>query len=302
MRGFIFHTLLYAVSILLPLYGIVLMANGSTDPFYLRTTTPRQAGLIVGSSRPAQAFIPSQMNGPLSPTYNFSFTGVHSPYGPIYLEAIRNKMDPAAHGAHHVVAVDPWGISADRSAPNDPYLYKERDLLLGTTPTLDSDPNIQYFLHAYKDRLMDIIVKRFQPDQMFLHDDGWLQVTINRSAEQQAKRVRNLLNEHRKEAGEVVYSPLRHEYLRRTIALLSTTGDVRVVRLPISRQLLAIEDSLMPDFNERMQRLADQLEVPYIDFTDSVDGFSYTDGSHVDQTTARRISKLIATGQPDPKP
>jgi len=302
MRGFLLRILLYSASIVLSLYVVILFANGSTDPFYLRTTTPRQAGLIVGSSRPAQAFIPSEMRGPLSPTYNFSFTGIHSPYGPIYLEAIRKKMDHSAKDAHHVVAVDPRGICADKSAPNDPHLFKERDLLLGTTPDLNSDPNILYFVHAYKDRLLDIIVKRFQPDQMFLHDDGWLQVTINRSADQQAKRVRNLLNDQRKEALEVGYSPLRYEYLRRTIELLSTTGNVRVVRLPISRPLLAIEDSLMPDFNERMQRLADQMDVPYIDFTDSVDRYTYTDGGHVDQTTARSLSKLIATGQPNPAP
>ncbi len=120
--------------------------------------------------------------------------------------------------------------------------------------------------------------------------------------DQQAKRVRNLLNDQRKEALEVGYSPLRYEYLRRTIELLSTTGNVRVVRLPISRPLLAIEDSLMPDFNERMRRLADQMDVPYIDFTDSVDRYTYTDGGHVDQTTARSLSKLIATGQPNPAP
>ena len=126
MRGFVKTILLYTAIVGLGMLAVLLLADGSTDPFYLRFTTPRQAGLIVGTSRPAQALLPARIrtaagqqdNAPA--LYNFSFTLVHSPFGPTYLEAIRAKMDHDVRDAVHIVSVEPWSICIDRAQADDP--------------------------------------------------------------------------------------------------------------------------------------------------------------------------------------
>ena len=296
MRGFVKTILLYTAIVGLGMLAVLLLADGSTDPFYLRFTTQRQAGLIVGTSRPAQALLPARIrtaagqqdNAPA--LYNFSFTLVHSPFGPTYLEAIRAKMDHDVRDAVHIVSVEPWSICIDRAQADDPLSYNEQNLCLGTTPSLCMDPNLPYLLKSYRDKFLDIVEHRLQENETFLHDDGWLQINSTLSEAQKDGRRRIMLADFREKARTMRFSTIRFGYLIKTIELLSTTGKVHLVRLPVSRPLLAVEDSLMPGFDALMGSMARSFGVPYINCTDSLERFAYTDGGHVERESAFRIS------------
>lgn len=293
MRSFLIRILLYAAAVLGALYCVVLMADGSTDPFYVRVTTPRQAGLIVGASRSAQGLVPSVMPVGASPDFNFSFAATHSPYGPTYLEAIRKKMDPAARNAVHYVVVEPWSVCGAKDAPNDPSLFKEAETFLGTLPSMTSDPNIMYFIQGTQKRMVDVLVNRIDPGPMFLHRDGWLEVRLDRTPQQVAERAATGIALHRAEIQDLAYSHLREAYLARTVQLLGSTGRVHLIRLPVSPGLLAVEDSLAPHFNERMAALAERSHVTYTDLSRDTAGSTFTDGSHLDRISALRMSLLI---------
>jgi hypothetical protein len=292
MRGFLIRIMLYGLAIALALFGVVLLADGTTDPYYLRLTTPRQAGLIVGTSRAAQGLIPHLMPAGRSPDYNFSFTGLHSPYGPTYLEAIGKKMDPQARDAHHIVAIEPWGLCADKADPNDSSLFPESALFLGTLPRMDVNPNICYFLQGGVERLWDVIAHRIEPDRMVVQADGWLQVDINRSPVEVQARLDDGMRENRSKARTLAYSAVREDYLHRTVQLLRSTGRVCLVRMPVSPPLRALEDSVVPDLGLRMRAIGAELGAPYLDLS-AAEGYTFTDGSHLNQASARRLSAVL---------
>ena len=74
-------------------YAVFSLADGSTDAFYVKFTTPKQKALIIGSSRAAQGLQPAVINLVLENThiYNYAFSRVHTPYGPAYFNSIKKK-------------------------------------------------------------------------------------------------------------------------------------------------------------------------------------------------------------------
>jgi zona occludens toxin (predicted ATPase) len=83
-------------------------ANGESDAYYERLTTPAQTSLIIGTSRSAQGILPSILNSELgrSDIYNFSFTISHSPYGPVYLDRIDQKLLKNSKNGIFILSVD----------------------------------------------------------------------------------------------------------------------------------------------------------------------------------------------------
>ena len=71
-------------------------------------------------------------------------------------------------------------------------------------------------------------------------------------------------------------------------------GKVVLVRLPVCAEIYAIEQQLMPDFEEKMCVLSQKYDVPYWSFIDKLSEYTYTDGSHLFKDSGRKISLKIA--------
>ena len=94
MRRFVLQLFLISIITLSVISFIFLKADGYTDPFYIRFTTPKQQNLILGTSRAAQGIQPrffKEMMG--VDIYNYAFTIGQSPYGPVYLKSIKRKFN-----------------------------------------------------------------------------------------------------------------------------------------------------------------------------------------------------------------
>ena len=93
---------------------------------------------------------------------------------------------------------------------------------------------------------------------------------------------------------DYTFSQTRLNYLLKTINALGNHGSVYLVRLPVHKDILKIENELMPDFDPKINDIVKSLEVPYFDMTLLGQNFKYTDGNHLEKGSGKLASELVA--------
>jgi len=271
------------------------LADGCTDPFYLRFTTPRQPNLILGTSRSAQGLQPTVFQDVLGKgIYNYSFTLSQSPYGAVYFNSIKKKLLEGDDGVF-IVAVDPWSLSIfgkEKADLNSSHL-RESNLCLATTNNVSAKPNFEYLFENLKGRFTDIIFPR--NNNVCLHDDGWLEVTgIPMDSVSVRRRTMDKIKTYRDKTLPVAYfSEFRLTYLTKIIQYLSNNGRVYLVRLPVSPEMMRLENKLAADFTAKIQP-AISIADGYLDMTPDNERFQYTDGNHLYKKSGELVSREIA--------
>ncbi|MBX2973946.1 MAG: hypothetical protein KF797_12655 [Flavobacteriales bacterium] len=276
-------------------------ADGRTDPFYLRFTTPRQASMVLGTSRAAQGIQPQVLDSILNAgghavrSFNYGFAIGYSNYGKAYYESIRKKLDPDARNGVFVLAVDPWSIAGDKKTIRSG--KEEVDgTFIATLACVHMDPNVEYLLKEYDKPLLNIILPdpRKEDDRLTLHKDGWLETDLDLSAQAVAERTSRKVDEYRNtRLKNMLPSAWRLGYLGMTIDLLKEHGTVLLVRLPIHSSILRIEDEMMPGFDGVMQRLAQEKNVRYLKIPADDKAWTFTDGNHLAPADGARVTRLI---------
>ncbi|MBJ6367912.1 hypothetical protein JF259_07410 [Snuella sp. CAU 1569] len=273
-------------------------ADGYSDPYYLKFTSPKQRSLILGSSRAAQGIRPEIINNIVKDLslYNYSFTILSSPFGKVYYESILKKLDTLRNGGVFVIEVNPWSISSHVQHLDTMHGVREESLHLGTTQYVNDCPNVLYLLKSYKSRYVNIIQNKFRKGEvmdMFLHDDGWLEVDIAMDSVSVNRRTLSKLDIYRGYLQDYRFSDWRYIWLQSTVSLLKKYGTVYLIRLPVHEEMLRTEAQLIPDFNSKMESLSLAAGVYYVDYNDLQESFSFTDGNHLSKTSASNLSKMI---------
>lgn len=292
MQRFLVRVFAFGGLVLGSILLVFLQADGHSDPFYLKFTTPQQQSLILGTSRAAQGLRPDVLNATLGRTdlYNFSFTLAHSPFGPVYLSSIQNKLDPKAREGLFILEVNPWSISSKGKAPNDTTRFRERQGALACTPWVATDPNIPYLIWGFDGPYLELLQK---DSSLHLHANGWLEVSVPMDSLQVARRrARKVRSYQRDIFPHYQFSSTRLEYLERTISLLRKHGRVFLVRLPVHKDMLVLEDAYMPDFLSKIDR-AIHLSDGYLDLTGLPQRLPFTDGHHLHKSSAGTVSRLL---------
>jgi hypothetical protein len=307
----------FIIKIVIPIFGIFviyamtgLLADGYTDGYYIRFATPRQNSLIIGTSRAAQGLLPSVFdsilheNGNFQGIFNFAFTAVHSPYGPVYYKAISKKLLPETKNGLFILAVDPWSVSSDRSDPENPELFDETKLALASTKSFSVSPNYGYLIKNYNRNWGSIILNHFKayvfnkfPSHFtwaFLHDDGWLEVFVPMDSSSVSGRIKGKVREYEKNYASQIISSLRLDYLEKTVKMLTPHGDVFMVRLPVYKEIRQIENRYPYDFDQIMQDMAQRNNVPFLNLIDESDQYTYTDGNHLHKSSGKEVSAKLA--------
>lgn len=269
-------------------------ANGSTDAYYLRFTTPPQSSMILGTSRAAQGLVPSVLNKELGrkDMFNYAFTVSTSPYGPTYYHSIEKKLIPSTKEGVFVLNVDPWCVGGRKGDPNDENNFQESKRTL-RVPFVAQNPNFYYLLTEFSEPYAKLLFSKTKV--MVLEKDGWLKVNAPMGDAMVAKRTREKVEDYRKLAKtEYQLSEKREEWLLRTAQFLKQHGRVYMVRLPADTGLLAVEQAYYPRFNETMRKIAQQAGAKYLDMTPEAGQFLYTDGNHLHQSSAAEVSKRVA--------
>ena len=289
----LFLVRLFVVTILFSIVLIYIFskADGFTDAFYLRFTTPKQKSLILGTSRAAQALQPEVFNNILKKDiYNFAFTNSQSPYGPVYHKSIKKKLNKESKNGIFIVAVSPWSISSITEDPNNYKNFREVDLCLDNTSIVNMNPNIEYLLNNFSQPYYKLLFQN--KSNVFLHNDGWLEVSVKMDSLSVQKRLESKVAIYSK-LNNFKFSEYRLLYLEKTVEFLQSYGKVYLVRLPMHQNILTIENNLMSDFDLKIKSIINQSS-GYYDFTKQSQSFTYTDGNHLYKDSGYKISTIIA--------
>ena len=71
-------------------------------------------------------------------------------------------------------------------------------------------------------------------------------------------------------------------------------GEVYLVRMPVSEEMQGIERKYMPDFDDRMEKIARLTGTEYMSFFEKSGAYTTTDGNHLWREDARRFSNALA--------
>jgi hypothetical protein len=273
--------------------------NGYTDDHYERISSPRQAALILGTSRAAQGLVPEEIDAALlgahARLYNFSFTSATSPYGRTYYEAVERKLRrlPPGQRGLFLLEVNPLALSIIGKGQGA--TFREEQTFLAKLHSVSLEPNIEYPFYV-ADRgynIIDRTVRRWRGrDRLFLHADGWLEVTPVEAGRVE-ENIRQKLEDYAATFGASEYSPERADYLERLLALLTPLGRTALVLVPIDPRLRALERAYMPDFDARMQAFAERWQATYSDLSDLDAEMATNDGNHLRRDASRRVSREL---------
>ncbi len=291
MRKFITNISLFGILCVISICIVLSSADGYSDPYYLRFTTPKQNSLIIGTSKAAQGLNPDVINKTLnSNLYNYSFDISKSPFGPAYLESINRKLDKKKKNGIFIVTVDCWSIYSRGKNPNDSSSFGENSSCVGEIEFVDHNPNFQYLTTYMLGNYYKIIIK---PTVARLHENGWLEVSLAMDSISVARRSKSTLVEYQNYLSLYQFSKVRLDYLLKTVDFLKQYGHVYLVRLPVSPKLMDIENQLAPNFSELMQ-LATEKSSGFLDLTSKNNAFTYTDGVHLSAKSSKLVSEEIA--------
>ncbi|MDY0237176.1 MAG: hypothetical protein RBR71_14220 [Gudongella sp.] len=266
-------------------------ADGYADAFYLKFTTPKQSNLIIGTSKAAQGIQPRVLNNILHKNfYNYSFGIYSSPYGSVYLNSIKRKLNEKEDKNIFILTVDPWSICSLNESINDSANFSEVKSFLNDITNVCKKPNFKYLFKHFEGNYYRIFSKN---SPFFLHDDGWLEISLNEEQQSRIRRTNFTINDYRKKLDQFGYSSVRFSSLLETIDYLKKFGKVYLVRLPVHPDLMKIEETLMPNFNSSI-KLAIGKSNGYLDLASYNSILEYTDGVHLNVASSEIISTTIA--------
>lgn len=290
MKTFILKTTLFCTVNLIIIYCLTLTIDGYSDPFYLRFTTKKQSSLILGTSRAAQGIVPIIIKDSLNiDIFNYAFTVAHSPYGPVYLESIKRKLDSTSNNNLFILAVDPWAISSWCKESDNINQFRENKLFLSYIKNVNSSPNFE-FIYKYDQSPYTLFFKK---TNMLLHNNGWLEVKIDKDKISKKSIIKKEETYRQKHLPRTRFSTVRFQYLQNTINYLNQFGEVYLVRIPIHEKILQVENDLNFDFNEKINQLRGYKS--YYDFTHLHDQFTYTDGNHLHRSSSKEFTKILVS-------
>lgn len=300
MRKFLIQLFVFFIFIAGSVLLLIFQADGYTDPYYKKFTVKRQSNLIVGSSRAAQGIKPCILEENLGRRFfNFSFSLKDSPYGPLYYQSIQQKLDTSESNGIFIVEVNPWTISSKCSDPNDSTQFREKNMFAGSLRNFNRNPNIMYIYNNMQGEYYRLLLGPYyrlvgtENAKMYLHDSGWLEISVAMDSVSVRKRTEIKLKQYRQETKAYRYSALRYEYLRKTLAYLKSYGRVYLVRLPADCEMLETEITMMPNFEKLIFDLNPFYDA-YFDFSKACSEYRYTDGNHLYKKSAGEISEAIA--------
>ncbi|WP_262733105.1 hypothetical protein [Gaetbulibacter sp. NE] len=277
--------------IFVSVYVFYMQADGFTDPFYNRLVSKKQTSLIIGTSRSAQGVDPQVLNAFLNRNdiYNYSFTLGHSPYGEVYFESIKKKINEDSDEGIFIVTVDPWSISVNIN--NNEY-FQEEDRFLNKIHFVNQYPNLEYLLFYFNQKNIDILYNK-KKSKTYLDNRGWLQVNLKWDSVSMNKRLNEKVFNYTELSSELKVSNIRLNWLFKTVEYLKSKGSVYIVRLPVHPMLFKVEEKYDSNFQSTIDNVI-KLSDGYYDMSFMNEFYKYNDGNHLNKYYVPDVSAKIA--------
>ncbi|MCX6272537.1 MAG: hypothetical protein NTU44_15230 [Bacteroidetes bacterium] len=293
-------TFIAAAMYVVVLVGLSLRYAGYLDN-YSRIIREHDGSLIFGSSRASVGINPEPLNRPGTawlPFYNFSGTAYHTPYGPAYLKLIQRKFSRQVPDRRRVylLAVDPWSVGCELGKDN-PRFFSENTTFTNKLWYVHSAINLDYLIRFTYYPVRGIIGALLFNNLGWLDENGKFEypVTLEECLIRHPSRFAEALAMHKQTVMEnrIRISTLRMYYLNKTIDYLTPKGDVVLVRLPVTDEMLALENRFAPDFSLRLKLMARQYNCQFLDYSHDNKGLVFIDDHHLYNTSAVTFSELL---------
>ncbi|MDO6853299.1 hypothetical protein Q4599_06885 [Cellulophaga lytica] len=299
MKKFILKAFIFLILVISVLSFILVKYGGYVDYFYNKFTSPAATSLILGDSRSLQGIQPKIINDYFknakldTPILNYSFTLKQISYGKPYLESIKLKLDKTTKNGLFIISVHPFVLS-DRSENNEEQngIFFEEDMPPHNMKNVNSNPNYEYLYKNFDYFHFRGIIRKSSKT----HKDGWLEETnlpndtilLNTWKKNQIKLYSGFASAWKK-------SNLRLKSLEELCEYLEQYGQVKLVRLPIDKELLDIENKYWGNFNQDMSKISEKTNANFINFSlpSPKDKFSTYDGIHIDKFAGVYFTKAL---------
>ncbi len=305
MKKYIFNTILYIILLggVVILYLVMIFIKPElVDSFYYRFTTDKASSLILGGSRAAQGIKPEVINKMVdledNKIINHSFALGPSSFGPNYYKEVTKKLSKKSTNGLFIISVGPWTLSIDPENVKDDstqFFEVREKLFVGNLKSSSSNPNFDYLYNHWNNKFspFDYIFKSIinYEGLITLHEDGWLEISINMDTAANNTRIRKSEIEYR--AKEVKLSHTRLYFLDKIIGYLADYGDVVLVRMPVTSQMAEIESSKFPEFDNLIQQIADKQNIYYFNFIKESGKFLTTDIHHLYKDDSERFTLML---------
>tara|TARA_B110000261_G_C12953797_1_gene305588 strand:+ start:12 stop:776 length:765 start_codon:yes stop_codon:yes gene_type:complete len=247
-----------------------------------------KSSIIVGSSRATHGLNPEFiLGGEIS---NFAFDAFSSPFSKVYNDAIYSFLgDSLKSKGTIVIEINPWTLSVDTSLAEP---FRELDRVLNKGISFSNKPNYSFLFnnydHGWGKIIMDEVISPLETQE--LHDNGWLEVSIDMSEASIKTRKNGLLAAYRKKAKKSVISNYRITSLIELVDSLNDFKKVVIVKLPVCSELLDIESTF---YNEDSIYNLIKEGFPSMKFIE-FDSIQWIDGHHVFKDEVEILSKRLS--------
>ncbi|REC80215.1 hypothetical protein DRF60_00420 [Chryseobacterium elymi] len=296
MGKFLFKISFYIIGIVAVLLFLGSYADGNTDDNYRHFAAEKPQNIILGDSRSVQGIVPEVLKNNLSvPFDNFSLNIVQSPYGQIYFNALQKKLDPDTKNGIFILTVNPWNLSLNNIVKKKED-FPEENSPLKNMCFYDLSPNYEYLLKNYNRSWFKIYLEReaLGRSNTYLHKDGWMEVNVDMNKDSVAARTAEKTQYYKAMLGNSTLSQERLKAINDIIDYLKPKGTVYLVRIPVSKNIITLENEKFPGFSRLMGDLSKKKHVKFFDFSNRADDFMYTDGNHMYRESGKVLTSQIA--------
>jgi len=295
MKKFLIKLLIFSsITAVFIISYIFLFTGNDVDSFYERFTVKKQSSLILGSSRAAQAIEPEVLIRKLklkNGIYNYAFTLSPAKWGPPYLKSIKKKLiENNKTDNIFILECNPWSFY---SKPDNIGEFPEKNSIPNSIIWPNMNPNLEYFFGGLQYPNMHLIASKLICDKepTFVNEFGRLVINLKYDSLNILKKMKNKLKIYESKYRNEVIDSTRFFYLNETVNFLSKKGKVYLVRLPISNQMLSLEEKLISDFDGKMD---DVQNANYINLKSLSNDLITTDGNHLHNKFTGTITNILA--------
>lgn len=283
MKKFLLRLAVFGAMVSIIVLSLLYFAGGYVDYFYVKFTSSRQHSLILGDSRSFEGIRPDALDTSLSsrfegPVYNYSFTMGQAAYGDAYLQSVKRKLDPDTKNGLFILTVQPW-ILAQRTS-DDPVSgqYFEQNLPPHNMHFPNMSPNVEYFFRNHSFFHFKAVFRRVTKT----HENGWLEETNIPSDSASRKKLKLAsIAQYEGFANSWKPSDYRLQKLEETAKFLSKYGKVILVRMPVSNEIISLENRFWNGFDSQMSSVAQKTGATYINYSGSTK-YETFDGLHLE--------------------
>jgi len=270
--------------------------------------THASPNLVLGLSRAHFGLDPATLSRELSPLMkeedflNFAFEKSQSPYGEVYLEAIKKKLKKGTKDGVFLLCVSPGSFSVpNRLKTEEEILAFDKQMMIGKVKNLNTHPNFEYVRKCFGRSLYKGILPQDHRITTVFHDNGWEEFRLKAGTyEIDQKQIKFWQDETAKGYSKIAdalpeyIADYRMRWFRKTVAELKAFGKVYIIRLPMHEGVLRLEDSIWKDFDADMSHVASDFEVSYLNYARTGEKYQTYDGSHLHSASAKKFSRDVA--------